>query len=199
MRRLSTRNLGTLLIVTVLSLFLLGACTGPSGDDGTKGDQGQKGDAGAKGDRGDQGAKGDTGATGVQGAAGSEGEQGHDGEQGPAGPTIPAAIVLVPVGETSALQPLSVETGSRSPKMEIYGSGFPAGDLVFGEIVVPEGSAMPLQRRGGEAVASGAGTFRIEVRLGNRATLAAGLYTIRVTGMSGVEASALLIIADPKA
>ena len=69
------------LLVTILSLGLLGSCcqTGPQGPQGDQGPQGEKGD---RGDQGPQGEKGDQGDQGPQGEKGDQGEQGPQGDPG---------------------------------------------------------------------------------------------------------------------
>jgi len=100
---------------------------GPQGPQGEQGIQGEQGDQGAKGDTGDTGPKGDTGDTGPKG------DTGDTGPQGPPGSTSQLVISLwddrFPIIQTFVHVNIDHHlTGGEA--LEIWGSGFPAGELV---------------------------------------------------------------------
>ncbi len=210
MRWFSKRSLTTLFVVSILALFLAAACTGPEGDSGSSGTKGDTGSAGAKGDTGSAGAAGSAGGkgdTGSAGATGDTGSAGATGDTGPAGPTVPVTIIAIPKGETSSTQPAVIEMASRAPELEIYGSGFPVGDLIFAQAIFADGASAALERRSGDTTVSGAGTFHWTVRATVTATRSSGPalvvgpgpVTIRVTAApSGVQATTVVVMVEAK-
>ena len=204
MRGLSKRSFGTLLLISILALFLAAACTGPEGDTGPKGDQGQQGDQGPEGPPGGQGPAGPRGYEGPGGPEGPVGPAGPAGEQGTAGaagadgatgPTVPAAIILVPKGETSVTQPVVVVAATYEPQLDVYGSGFPAGAPILIEMITPETTAFT-EFRGGDEMVTDAGTFKTSVRIRSYTT-PLGIQAIQATA-GGVSASAPVVVVETK-
>lgn len=179
------------LTIAVATMLLATAC-GTEGPKGPQGTQGAGGDAGTTGDKGQQG---DRGAQGAQGPQGETGPTGDPGPQGETGDTAPTKIVLVPVDETTAQQPATVNQGSREPQVIIYGSGFPPGDIIIPELIDATGFANTMAIRDGDKTVTGAGTFKSQVRVNASRTLDPGVYTLTVTSLSGVQAAAPVIVA----
>lgn len=184
----------TVLTIAVATMLLATACgtEGPKGPQGTKG---SGGDAGTTGDKGQQGDRGAQGAQGAQGPQGETGPTGDPGTQGETGDTAPTKIVLVPVDETTSQQPATVDQGSREPQVIIYGSGFPAGDIIIPELIDATGFANTMAIRDGDKIVTDAGTFKSQVRVNASRTLDPGVYTLTVTSLSGVRAAAPVIVA----
>jgi len=221
MRWLSKRSFGTLLIVSILTLFLAAACAGPEGDIGLQGPEGPQGPQGEPGDRGPEGPQGSQGSQGLQGpqgdigpmgppgydgwagAKGDTGPQGPQGIQGPAGPTVPASIIVVPKGETAATQPAVVEEGEDKPELVIYGSGFPADNQILVTLYTEQGSFL-LDVIGGDILVGDSGAFNAEfgwtsVKRSGLPPLIfePGVHTVTATaGPSGISASTALIIVE---
>ena len=188
------KTYGTVLTIAVATMLLATACgtEGPKGPQGTKGSGGDAGTTGAKGQQGDRGAQG---AQGAQGPQGETGPTGDPGTQGETGDTAPTKIVLVPVDETTSQQPATVDQGSREPQVIIYGSGFPAGDIIIPELIDATGFANTMAILDGDKIVTDAGTFKSKVRVNAARTLDPGVYTLTVTSLSGVRAAAPVIVA----
>jgi len=186
----------TLLTVAVATMLLATACgaEGPKGPQGGKGLVGNAGTQGDKGQDGNKGPQGQPGAQGVQGPQGEKGPTGDPGPQGEPGATAPTKIVLVPVGDTTSAQPATVNQGSREPQVIIYGSGFPAGDIIIPELIDSSGFANTMAIRGGDKIVTKAGTFQSEVRVNASRTLDPGVYTLTVTSLSGIRGAAPVVI-----
>jgi len=101
--RLNGRSLGTLLVLSLVTLLLAAACQGTTGSQGSAGPKGDPGLPGLAGAAGNPGTPGEPGNTGPQGLAGPVGSQGSAGS--PATATI-ASITL---------DPFKVELVSKEP------------------------------------------------------------------------------------
>ena len=200
MRWLNKRSFGTLLVLSVLTLFLAAACTGSEGDRGSEGPAGSKGDTGAQGAKGDKGDKGDNGARGDTGAKGDTGATGATGDTGPAGPTIPTSIVVVPVGTVTTAQPAMVLGGADNEvKIVVYGSGFPAGEFVSVALIGADGEETVLTRSSGDSAVNASGAFTGQFSAPATKVVDPGVYTVNVaTGPSGIQASAPLVVVLTK-
>ena len=178
MRWHKNRRLGILVLFSVITLFLVAACTGSDGDaglSGLKGDPGAPGAAGSAGDVGPQGAKGAAGPRGGAGSGGSEGPKGDPGA------TTSAAIVLV-----------SDSVTTTNPAFEVWGSGFTAGDSYTAQIW-DSGNQVGLTHTSSEAV-----TVNSDGAIGGSwsTSISPGLYTVAVTDASGVMATAPLVVEE---
>ncbi|MBI4197719.1 MAG: hypothetical protein HY533_01245, partial [Chloroflexi bacterium] len=132
-------------------------------------------------------------ATGDKGVAGAKGPTGN------AGPTFPAKVVVIPTGKTSSPQPVSVTKGARQPLVTIYGTGFPADDILLVEVIGADGISIAMEYLSGNPDKTGpTGAFKTSVRTDiSGLTLAAGAYSLVVTSLSGVTASAPVFITEP--
>jgi len=207
---MSKQSYVTLLILSVVTLMLIAACSGPEGDKGSQGAQGAQGAQGtdgttgmkgSQGSEGSQGTQGPPGARGPEGTTGAQGPKGNQGAQGATGPLVPASIIATAKGSTSGEQPVAVQLSKTAPEIIVYGSGFPAGDIIVVTLITNDGEFF-LQQRGGSEVVSKQGTFQTEWRTNTKRKAHAyvpGLYTIMASaGPSGIQASAPLIISAPK-
>ena len=103
------------IVIALMSVLLLAACTGPKGDSGLPGLPGNPGEPGNPGPRGPQGPQG------IPGEPGNPGSQATPDSRGPAGPPGPEGAAAV-----------SPEAGVRASSMQVYlddeliisGSGF---------------------------------------------------------------------------
>ena len=199
MRWLNKRPFGTLLVLSVLTLFLAAACTGAEGDRGAQGSEGSKGDTGVQGLKGDTGTKGDRGSQGARGSTGATGAIGAKGDTGSAGPTVPASIVVVPAGVDNADQPAVVLGGSDNVvKIVVYGSGFTSGNVISVALIDLEGEEIVLTRSSGDALVTESRAFMGQFNAANM-VIDPGLYTVNVTtAPSGIQASAPLWVAESK-
>ena len=186
MRWLSNRSIRSIVVLSILTLLLAAACTGPEGDQGPSGSSGTAGQQGPKGDPGPTGQQGPIGGIGFLGPRGPEGAVGATGPQGLAGPTFAANIVAAPAGVVSATQPVVIAAGGTA-QITIYGSGFPAGEVVFAEM-----NGITLQYVSGDNSADSMGMFVSTWSSLNKA----GVYTLTVTASpSDVAATTTLIVA----
>ena len=178
MRWHKNRQLGILVLFSIITLFLIAACQGSDGDQGLTGLKGDPGAAGPAGDQGDIGPEGEKGDAGPRGSAGLEGSEGPKGD--PAEATT-AAIVL---GSNSI--------ATANPIFEVWGSGFTAGDSYSAQIW-DEGTPTDLTHTSSEAV-----TVSNDGAIGGSwsTAVSAGLYTIAVTDASGVMATAPLVVEE---
>ena len=178
MRWHKNRQLGILVLFSIITLFLVAACQGSDGDHGLtglKGDPGAPGAPGAQGDVGPEGDKGDTGPRGGAGSGGSEGPTGDPGEN------TSAAVVL-----------MSDSVSTTNPVFQVWGSGFTAGDSYSAQIW-DGANPIDLTHTSSEAV-----TVSGDGAIGGRwsTSVSAGLYTVAVTDASGVMATAPLVIEE---
>ncbi|MBI4338848.1 MAG: collagen-like protein [Chloroflexi bacterium] len=182
--------------VLLVAIALLATACGSQGSPGLKGpagDAGSKGAAGDKGAVGDKGPVGNKGATGDQGAKGAAGGVGQVGVEGVSYPT---RIVVVPSTKTSDTQPAVVTAGARQPRVLIYGTGFPPGELLIPQVIGPDGVTRFLSYvAGSESAVSATGAFTANVQTDvTFAVLPPGRYVIKVSTTSGVSASAMIFI-----
>ena len=199
MRLKNRRSITSLLALSVAVLFLTAACAGAVGQTGAAGLPGLPGLPGLQGEAGADGASGTAGAKGAAGASGAAGATGATGAAG-AVLGLGASIVLAPAGETASSQPVVVESSSSQPNVEVFGSGFPAGEFLS-LYMDYQGVTVFLIRRTGDQFPSADGTFQTEVRpstAGKRFTPVPGLYTITVVSESGARASAPVLITAAK-
>ncbi len=183
----------TLLVVSVLTLFVAAAC-GSEGARGSQGPQGAQGGQGSQGPQGAQGPQGDQGPQGPQGAQGPQGDQGPQGSQGYQGETLPLNIILAAPGDNTSDQPLVVSP-DNPVHVVVYGSGFNEGEELRVELVASNGLVIAnFSRVEGSNFVGLAGAFESE--WATASPLAEGLYSIEVTAMpSNTKASAPLIVA----
>ena len=178
MRWHKNRQLGILVLFSIITLFLVAACQGSDGDQGSsgpKGDPGAPGALGAQGDIGPQGEKGDAGSRGGAGSGGSAGPTGDPGE------ATSAAIVLV-----------SNSVSTTNPAFQVWGSGFTNGDSYSAQIW-DGANPVNLTHTSSEAV-----TVNSDGALGGSwsTSVSAGLYTVAVTDASGIMATAPLVVEE---
>ena len=197
MRLLNRRPLVTVLVLSIVTLFLAAACAGP---EGTTGPQGATGATGAAGPAGAAGA---TGSAGAKGDKGAQGDKGAKGDTGPAGPTMPVSLAVVPTGESSGSQPAVIVVGAGEPKITVYASGLPAGDLITVELVVDDTLSYLMSRisSGSDSAVRASGAYMAKFQAPTKLTpnVPAGLYTIRLTaGPSGIAVSAAVLLVTSK-
>ncbi len=203
MQLLNRRPLFTVLVLSIITLFLAAACTGP---EGTTGSQGSSGAAGAAGPQGPAGPAGAVGASGSRGGQGATGATGATGDTGPAGPTVPISLVVVPTSATGVSTgglPAVVIVENDGPKFTIYATGFPAGDLVTVELSVDASTSYIMRRiaSGSDYEVRGSGAYMAKFQGPRQLTpnVPAGLYTVTATaGPSGVSATAPLLVVLTK-
>ncbi len=203
MRWVNRRPLVTVLILSIVVLFLATACAGATGPAGPAGEKGAAGVAGPAGPAGAAGAKGATGDTGPKGA---QGDKGVAGPVGPAGPTVPVSLVVAPTastGASTATQPPVIVAAADEPKITVFASGFPAGDLVTVELVIDDKTTyiMAVVAAGSDTQIRKSGTFTAKYQppAGLTPFIPAGLYTVRLTaGPSGLSASAPVLLVVSK-
>jgi hypothetical protein len=172
-------------IATIMSIALLAACAGPSGGQGAQGASGAQGNAGPTGS---QGAAGASGASGSDGATGADGAAGAKGDTGP---QTGAAIIVIASGEDQqGSVPAILTAGTSQPKVQVYGSGFPAGEFLIIEMMNERGG-IALKNKGGDEIVGANGSFsaKLEREKKNANPTPAGLYSICAT------ASPSLVIA----
>ena len=187
MERYSPRRISGIAIIAVLMLALLiAACEGPAGPQGIQGPQGEPGLPGLPGNPGLPGVQGVQGEPGLPGNPGLPGVQGPQGEQGPPGPSV-AASIAVPVN--------SFEDGMEH-SLTVMGSGFSAGDVIFGEIAI--GGEDTVAVVGATANGSGAFMSTSGLDLESLATLTPGVYTLHVRDTSGNNATYPIVVTKPK-
>ena len=182
--RLLTRH--TAVSVTLVTVALIAAaCGGAVGEQGPSGAQGETGPTGASG------AKGDTGPAGPSGLTGSTGVTGPQGETGPGGPSAkqPQARIIASVATLTLDEPL-----------EVWGSGFAAGESVVVSLEIDAG----LSRVVGDTTAGPGGSFRVAIDgLGGdtrfRSRVQFGdVYTLLVSGSADSAASAPVTIVSER-
>ncbi len=191
---LNKRAIATFVVLSIVTLFLAAACTGKVGETGPAGAQGPQGAAGAAGAQGPQGPKGDTGAKGATG---------EKGAAGAVGPTLGLGLIAIPTGtDLGTAQPAVILTGKQQPKVTIYGSGFPAGDLYTVELVIDDKTSYIMVLVSGSDPSirkSGAFTGKFQAPANLPADIAAGVYQLRVTaGPSGVSATVPVVMVVKK-
>ena len=186
MERYSPRRIsGIAVIIAIMLALLIAACEGPPGTQGSQGAQGEPGLPGLSGNPGLPGVQGVQGEPGLPGNPGLAGVQGVQGEQGPAGPSVAAQIVLAEY---------SFEAGGEHD-ITVMGSGFNAGDVVFGEILTGE-DTIPVV--GSTANDSGAFMSTAGIDLSRITALSTGVYTLHVRDTSGNNATAPIVISPEK-
>lgn len=180
------------LILSLVGLFVIAACTGAAGERGSAGSAGAAGSVGSAGPAGPAGAAGADGADGAVGPAGSAGLTGVAGADAPSSD----AVVLIASGIYTP--------GQEEVALQI--AGFPRRDTVTVSIVEAFGPGNDYMMGTGRVSASGA----LQLTVGSAGSpaisgdLEAGLWTLRVTGTrvasgaSGpVTASAPLLVSPP--
>jgi hypothetical protein len=185
-----TLNFG--FIATIMSIALLAACAGPAGDTGAAGAAGAQGAAGAAG------AAGAQGAAGADGAAGKDGAAGADGAKGETGPQTGASVIVIASGEEQGEVPPVLTAGTSQPKVQVYGSGFPAGEFLIIEMFNERGG-IALKNKGGDDAVAANGTFatKMEREKKNADATPAGLYSVCATASpSLVSACAPIVIIE---
>ena len=181
----------TLFLTLVLSLVVI-ACTGSAGEQGPPGPQGAAGRpavAGETGPAGPQGPKGEPGPTGNPGSPGPPGVPGFPGPPGPPGEDAPQpqAKITVSRSEVTMEEPL-----------EVWGSGFTAGESVTILLQIDES----LQRIIGDTTSSSGGSFQAQFQeIGGdsrtKARVSRGkVYTLLALGSDGSEASGPVMIVE---
>ena len=188
-----TLNLG--FIATIMSIALLAACAGPAGEAGAAGAAGAQGPAGSAGAQGPQGA---AGATGSAGATGADGAEGAAGAKGDTGPQTGASVIVIASGLEQGEIPPVLTAGTSQPKVQVYGSGFPAGEFLIIEMINERGG-IALKNKGGDDAVAANGTFatKMEREKKNADATPAGLYSVCATASpSLVSACAPIIIAE---
>ena len=188
MRWMSKRSFGTILVLSILALFLTAACTGPEGSQGSSGSSGSAGPTGAAGPAG---ATGPTGPAGSTGPAGATGATGAAGSAGPEGPTTPAAIVVVPKGLAGAAQPATVS--SDKVEFTVYGSGFKPDQPILVELKTAALKGF-MTITGGDLLVTRAGTFMVDVMPGVGTAVGVGVHSLRVSA-GDLEASTPVVVA----
>lgn len=185
MERYSPRRIsGIVIIFALLLALLIAACEGPAGAQGPQGPQGEPGLPGLPGNPGLPGVQGVQGEPGLPGNPGLPGVQGAQGDQGPPGPSVAAQVVLANNG---------FEAGGEH-EITVMGSGFAAGDVIFGEIVIGE-DTIPVV--GGTANGSGAFMSTAGFDLSRLTALSPGMYTLHVRDTSANNATAPVLICPP--
>jgi len=182
-----TLNLG--FIATIMSIALLAACAGPAGEAGAAGAAGAQGPAGSAGAQGQQGAPGAAGAAGATGA---------DGAKGDTGPQTGASVIVIASGLEQGEIPPVLTAGTSQPKVQVYGSGFPAGEFLIIEMINERGG-IALKNKGGDDAVAANGTFatKMEREKKNADATPAGLYSVCATASpSLVSACAPIIIVE---
>ena len=188
-----TLNLG--FIATIMSIALLAACAGPAGEAGAAGAAGAQGPAGSAGAQGPQGAPG---AAGAAGAAGADGAEGAAGAKGDTGPQTGASVIVIASGLEQGEIPPVLTAGTSQPKVQVYGSGFPAGEFLIIEMINERGG-IALKNKGGDDAVAANGTFatKMEREKKNADATPAGLYSVCATASpSLVSACAPIIIVE---
>ena len=132
------------------ALALAVAC-GPEGPQGTQGPQGPSGDPGLSGLPGSPGEPGIQGEPGLPGNPGLTGLQGSPGPPGPHGPSTAATIVVNSNERITKWWISLVEY--EMLEVEVLGSGFQPGHVIFGEFRTSTGPASAFES---EVNASGA-------------------------------------------
>ncbi|MFH1141105.1 MAG: hypothetical protein V1724_05450 [Chloroflexota bacterium] len=215
MRLVNRWPLVTVLILSIFVLFLAAACTGPAGTTGPQGEKGATGATGAAGPQGPAGAAGAVGPAGPTGPAGAKGDKGDKGVQGDkgaagvagaTGPTLGVSLIVVPTaatGVSSGSLPAVIVVGTQQPKITVYASGLPAGDLVIMELVIDAKTTymMPIIASGSDTAVRASGAFmaKYQAPAGLPANVAAGLYTVRLSaGPSGISVSAPVLMVLTK-
>ena len=182
-----TLNLG--FIATIMSIALLAACAGPSGEAGAPGAAGAQGPAGSAGAQGPQGQPGTNGQDGADGAAGAKGDT---------GPHTGASVIVIASGLEQGEIPPVLTAGTSQPKVQVYGSGFPAGEFLIIEMINERGG-IALKNKGGDDAVAANGTFatKMEREKKNADATPAGLYSVCATASpSLVSACAPIIIVE---
>ncbi len=189
MLRSGKHSFGIVLILLIALALVATAC-------GSEGTQGLKGIPGDKGAVGGKGATGDKGATGNKGATGDKGPTGVKAPTGRAGKTYPTKLIVVPTGVTASDQPAVVRAGARQPLVTVYGTGFPANEGLLIEVISPDGTAIAMEYVGQDAAkTSVTGAFKVNIRTDIAGlTLTSTTYTLKATTLSGVAASAPVVI-----
>jgi len=185
-----TLNFG--FIATIMSIAILAACAGPAGETGSSGAAGTQGPAGTAGAAGAQGVAGAAGATGSDGAAGA------DGAKGETGPQTGASVIVIASGEEQGEVPPVLTAGTSQPKVQVYGSGFPAGEFLIIEMFNERGG-IALKNKGGDDMVATNGTFatKMEREKKNADATPAGLYSVCATASpSLVSACAPIVIIE---
>ena len=186
MERYSPRRIsGIAVIIALVLALLIAACEGPAGPQGPQGPQGAPGLPGNPGNPGLPGVQGIQGEPGLPGNPGLPGVQGIQGERGPIGPSVAAKVIL---GE------YSYEDG-KEHAITVIGSGFSANEVIFGEIVTAEDTIAVV---GGTANDSGAFMITSTLDLENLAALTPGVYTLFVRDTNDNNATAPIVVAEPK-
>ena len=200
MRLANKRTFLTLLVVSVLALFVAAACgsegdQGSQGPQGAQGGQGSQGPQGAQGDQGPQGPQGAQGGQGPQGPQGPQGDQGPQGPQGPQGETLPLNIILAAAGDKTSDQPLVISPDGPVHVI-VYGSGFNEGEELRVELVGSNGLVIAgFSRVEGLNFVGLAGAFSSTWTTAS--PVAEGLYSVEVTSMpSNTKASSALVVAE---
>ncbi len=185
-----TLNFG--FIATIMSVALLAACAGPAGETGAAGPAGAQGSAGAPG------AAGAQGPAGPAGAAGADGADGAQGEKGDTGPQTGASVIVIASGLEQGEVPPVLTAGTSQPKVQVYGSGFPAGEFLIIEMINERGG-IALKNKGGDDTVAANGTFatKMEREKKNADATPAGLYSVCATASpSLVSACAPIVIVE---
>ena len=187
MERFSPRRLSGIAVIVVLSLALvIAACEGPAGSQGAQGPQGEPGLPGLPGNPGLPGVQGVQGEPGLPGNPGLPGVQGPQGEQGPPGPSVAASVAV----------PENTFEDGKEHDLTVMGSGFAAGDVIFGEITIGGGDTVAVV--GATANESGAFMSTSGLDLESLATLTPGVYSLHVRDTSGNNDTYPIVITKPK-
>ena len=147
------------------------------------------------------GSEGPTGAQGIagpQGSQGGPGPQGAAGEKGDTGPQTGASVIVIASGLEQGEVPPVLTAGTSQPKVQVYGSGFPAGEFLIIEMMNERGG-IALKNKGGDDMVAANGTFstKMEREKKNAYATPAGLYSVCATASpSLVSACAPIIIAE---
>lgn len=176
------RALWAVLIVSVVGLLLIAACTGPQGPVGPAGVQGDPGPTGSTGERGPAGERGERGPVGLTGLRGEKGPQGETGVRGPEGDRGPRGFNAVNPQASVVISPNAFGLGQET--ITLWLSGFPRRDTVTARIVEAFGPGNDYVLGTGEVNPSGA----LELTVGSAerpaipAELEPGVWTVLVTG-----------------
>ena len=197
MHWLNRRSLGTLLVLSFISLFVVAACEGPEGSGGSKGPVGDPGVTGAPGNSADAGAPGAPGNPGNVGPKGIQGPQGPQGVPGPdADPTF-ASVHLDPWVVT--------QEGTEPASFWISGSGFTPGRRYFVSIVWDGDEYLMFKadsNRNQSKELNDSGSFGTQLTLESPRSafdlIPPGVYTISVTDGGSVNATAPLTVVEVK-
>ena len=193
--RLRSRNrtIPLTLMSLVLVIMLVVACGSEGAHGGLTGLQkarpGEPGLPGLSGIPGHQGIQGEPGLPGNPGAPGPQGPQGTVGSVGPVGPSTAASIVFD--YESDGHYGIAFLSCVEN-KFTVLGSGFPPGDIIYGEVLTGTGAFAAV---GAIVNESGAFTFSSSLDLtGHLCSLDGVVYVLHVRGLSGHNATAPIVI-----